>query len=81
MPKKLWKVTVELKLRYPGTKIFQLATADEIVEERVEPGTSDSAAEVRVYRVHKEYNDFQSFIVSRSELDANAVVVPDSSQN
>ncbi len=70
MPKKLWKVHVPLKLRYPGTKTFEVAAIDEIVEERTEP--ADSPADVRVYRLHKDYNDFQSFIVSRSELDANA---------
>ena len=70
MPKKLWKVHVPLKLRYPGTKTFELAAVDEIVEERMEP--ADSSADVRIYRLHKEHNDFQSFIVSRSELDASA---------
>jgi hypothetical protein len=72
MQKKLWKVHVPLKLRYPGTKTFQVAEIDEIVEERAEAGTTDSPADVRVYRLHKEYNNFQSFIVSRSELDSNA---------
>ena len=71
MPKKLWKVHVPLNLRYPGTKSFEVAAIDEIVEERLDPATTDSPAEVRVYRLHKEHNDFQSFIVSRSELDAN----------
>jgi len=69
MPKKLWKVHVPLKLRYPGTKTFELAAADEIVEERLEP--ADNPSDVRVYRLHKEYNDFQSFIVSRADLEAN----------
>ena len=77
---KLWKVHVPLKLRYPGTKIFQVAAIDEIVEERVEPGTTESPADVRVYRLHKEHNDFQSFIVSRSELDANTRLVSESGQ-
>ena len=70
MPKKLWKVHVPLKLRYPGTKTFELAALDEIVEERLDP--TDSPTDVRVYRLQKEHNDFQSFIVSRAELDANA---------
>ena len=65
-----------LKLRYPGTKTFALAALDEIVEERLE--LADSPADVRVYRLHKECNDFQSFIVSRSELDASAKPVDES---
>jgi hypothetical protein len=73
MTKKLFRVTVPLKLRYPGTKTFELAAVNEIVEERVEP--ADNPADVRVYRLHKEYNDFQSFIVSRSDLDANTTPV------
>ncbi len=73
MPKKLWKVHVPLKLRYPGTKTFELAALDEIVEERMEP--TDSPGDVRVYRLQKGCNDFQSFIVSRSELDANTKLV------
>ena len=72
MTKKLWKVHVPLKLRYPGTKTFEVAAIGEIVEERAEAGTSDSSDDVRVYRLHKEFNDFQSFMVSRSELDSNA---------
>ena len=78
MPKKLWKVHVPLKLRYPGTKTFQVAAIDEIVEERAEAGTTDSPADVRVYRLHKEYNNFQSFIVSRAELDASARLASES---
>jgi hypothetical protein len=75
MPNKLWKIHEPLKLRYPGTKIFQVAVQDEIVEER--PGTSalDSSDDVRVYRLDKGQNDFQSFIVSRSDLDARAKLV------
>jgi hypothetical protein len=80
MPKKLWKVHVPLKLRYPGTKTFEIAAIDDIVEERAEPGTTDSFANVRVYRLHKEHNDFQSFMVSRAELDSNARPVPESGQ-
>jgi len=72
MPKKLWKVHVPLKLRYPGTKTFEVADIGDIVEERAEAGTSDGSADVRVYRLHKEHNDFQSFMVSRSELDSSA---------
>jgi hypothetical protein len=72
MPKKLWKVHMPLKLRYPGTKTFEMAAIDDIIEERAEPGTSDGSGDVRVYRIHKEYNDFQSFMVSRAELDTNA---------
>jgi len=33
---------------------------------------------VRVYRLHKEHNDFQSFIALRSELDASAKAVSES---
>jgi hypothetical protein len=55
-----------------------MAAVDEILEERAEPGTADSAAEVRVYRLHKEHNDFQSFIALRSELDASAKAVSES---
>jgi hypothetical protein len=77
MPKKLWKVHVSLTLRYPGTKTCEVAGVDEIVEECAEP--ADSPADVRVYRLHKGYNDFQSFIVSRSELDANAKPVDETS--
>lgn len=73
MPKKLWKIHVPLKLRYPGTKAFATAALDEIVEERTE--STDSPAEVRVYRVNKGHNDFQSFIVSRSDLDASARLI------
>jgi hypothetical protein len=80
MPKKLWKVHVPLNLRYPGTKSFEVAAIDEIVEERLEPTTTNSPADVRVYRLHKEHNDFQSFIVSRSELDANTKPVSESGQ-
>ena len=76
MPKKLWKVHVPLKLRYPGTKTFALAALNEIVEERME--MADSPTDVRVYRLHKECNDFQSYIVSRSELDASAKPVDES---
>jgi len=72
MPKKLWKVHVPLKLRYPGTKTFEIAAIGEVVEERGEPEINSSADDVRVYRQHKDFNDFQSFMVSRSELDANA---------
>jgi hypothetical protein len=78
MPKKLWKVHVPLKIRYPGTRASEMAAVDEILEERAEPGTTDSAAEVRVYRLHKEHNDFQSFIALRSELDASAKAVSES---
>jgi hypothetical protein len=77
MPKKLWKVHVPLKMRYPGTRASELAAIDEILEERAEPGTTDDSADVRVYRLHKEHNDFQSFIVLRSELDASAKTVPE----
>jgi hypothetical protein len=73
MTKKLWKVHVPLKLRYPGTKAFATAALDEIVEERMD--VSDNPTEVRVYRLHREHNDFQSFIVSRSELDASARLI------
>ena len=81
MTKKLWKVHVPLKLRYPGTKTFETAAINEIVEERVEAGTASETpdAEVRVYRRHKEFNDFHSFIVLRSELDASANAVTESS--
>jgi hypothetical protein len=72
MPKKLWKVHVPLKLRYPGTKTFEVAAIGDIVEERAEPGTSESSDDVRVYRLHKEHNDFHSFMVSRAELDSSA---------
>jgi hypothetical protein len=72
MPKKLWRVHVPLKLRYPGTKTFEVAEVGEVVEERGEPELSASSDDVRVYRQHKAYNDFQSFMVSRSELDASA---------
>lgn len=79
MTKKLWKVHVPLKLRYPGTKTFETAAINEIVEERVEAGTPDAPeSEVRVYRRHKEFNDFHSFIVLRSELDASANPVTES---
>ena len=78
MPKKLWKIHLPLKLRYPGTGIFEMAAADEIVEERTEP--TDSPDDVRVYRLHKDHNDFHSFIVSRSELSANAKVVNETEQ-
>jgi len=78
MPRKFWKVHVPLKLRYPGTKTFQVAELDEIVEERLEQGPNESPAEVRVYRMHKEHNNFQSFIVSRTELDASAKPVSES---
>jgi hypothetical protein len=81
MPTKLWKVHVPLKLRYPGTKTFEVAAIGDIVEERGEPGTTDSPADVRVYRLHKEHNDFQSFIVSRADLDANARPVSASGQD
>jgi hypothetical protein len=72
MPKKLWKIHLPLKLRYPGTKTFEVAAIGDVVEERAEPGMADESGDVRVYRLHKEYNDFQSFMVSRSELDSNA---------
>jgi hypothetical protein len=72
MQKKLWKIHVPLKLRYPGTKTFEVAAIGDIVEERAETGTSDGSADVRVYRLHKDHNDFQSFMVSRSELDSSA---------
>ena len=83
MTKQFWKIHAPLKLRYPGTKTFETAGIDEIVEERVEPGTVDSSAanDVRVYRRHKEFNDFHSFIVSRSELDASAKLVSESGQD
>ena len=67
-----------LKLRYPGTGIFEVAATDEIVEERTEP--TDSPDDVRVYRLHKDHNDFHSFIVSRSELHANAKPVDETGQ-
>jgi len=70
---------VPLKLRYPGTRTFETAGVDEIVEERVEQGISETPeAEVRVYRRHKEFNDFHSFIVSRADLDASAKQVGES---
>jgi hypothetical protein len=72
MPKKLWKVHLPLKLRYPGTKTFEVAAIGDIVEERAEAVGRDGSDDVRVYRLHKEHNDFQSFMVSRSELDSNA---------
>ena len=75
MPNKLWKVHEPLKLRYPGTKTFQVAELNEIVEERPESNAADNPDDVRVYRLHKEHNDFQSFIVSRSDLDASAKLV------
>ncbi len=79
MTKKFWKVHAPLKLRYPGTQTFETAGVDEIVEERVETGISATPeAEVRVYRRHKEFNDFHSFIVSRTELDASAKPVGES---
>jgi len=81
MMKKLWKVHMQLKLRYPGTKAFQVAAIDEIVEERREPGTTDISDDVRVYRLHQEHNDFQSFIVSRSDLEASAILVSESGKD
>jgi hypothetical protein len=72
MSKKLWKVHVPLKLRYPGTKTFEIAEIGDIVEERAEAGISDGSGEVRVYRLHKDHNDFHSFMVPRSELDSSA---------
>ena len=81
MLKKLWKVHMQLKLRYPGTKIFQFAAVDDIVEERGEAETTDISADVRVYRLHQEHNDFQSFIVSRSDLDASAKRISESGKD
>jgi hypothetical protein len=78
MPRKLWKVHAPLKIRYPGTGASEVAAVDEILEERAGPGTSDTGTEVRVYRLHKEHNDFQSFIVLRAELDASAKAVSES---
>ncbi len=79
MTKKYWKVHVPLRLRYPGTKTFEVAAIDEIVEERVEATAADNAdSEVRVYRRHKEFNDFHSFIVTRSDLDSSANPVSES---
>ncbi len=79
MPK-LWKVDAPLKLRYPGTQAFEVAAIGDIVEERTEAGAAEPAGEVRVYRRHKEHNDFQSFMVARSELDSKAKPFTDSSK-
>jgi hypothetical protein len=78
MPNKYWKVHVPLKIRYPGTGTSEIAAVDEILEERVTAGTPAGDGDVRVYRLQKGHNDFQSFLVSRSELDANARAVTES---
>jgi hypothetical protein len=71
MPKKLWRVGGPLKLRTPGTQTYQYAELGESLEEVTMPGTTDSPNDVRVFRT-KEDRTIRSYIVSRSELAANA---------
>lgn len=74
MPKSLWKVHGRLELRNPSTKASQYADRDETLEEVTLPGTTDSPGDVRVFRT-KEKHTIQSYIVSCSALEANAIRV------
>jgi len=71
MPKKLWKVDGPLRLRTPGTQTHQYAALGELLEEVTMQGTTDSPEDVRVLRSSEE-RTIRSYIVSRSELAANA---------
>lgn len=74
MPKSLWKVHGHLELRDPSTQAYQYAEIDETLEEVTMQGTTDSPDDVRVFRM-KETHTIQSYIVSRSALEANATRV------
>lgn len=74
MPKSLWKVHGRLELRNATTQAYQYADPDETLEEVTMPGTTDSPDDVWVFRT-KERHTIQSYIVSRSALEANASLV------
>jgi hypothetical protein len=61
MPTKLWKVHGRLKLRNPGTQVYQYADLDETLEEVTTPGAADSPDDVRVFRA-KEKHIIHSYI-------------------
>jgi hypothetical protein len=78
MAKKLWRVDGPLKLwdSDPGTQAYQYAVVGEVLEEVTMPGTTGSPDDVRMFRT-KEVRAIRSYIVSRSELTANAKSIPE----
>ncbi len=74
MLKSFWKVHGRLELRTPSTQAYQYADSDETLEEVTMPGTTDSPDDVRAFRT-KVAHTIQSYIVSRSALEASATRV------
>jgi hypothetical protein len=73
MQKTLWKVHgTALGLSNSATQ-YQYADPGEVLEEVMQPGTTNSPDDVRVFRT-KEATTI-SYIVSRAELEANASLV------